>query len=104
MRVNCSAVLAAFIAGRPCHAARSIWTNGTAIYSYSTCIATPGDDGGVIFNATRYSVTTTIHQNALRAALPIVAVVDDAPLGCSQSRLLDMSDGAIGLPAASRPR
>lgn len=104
MRVNCSAVLAAFLAGRTCRDSYSIWTDGTAIYSYGTCLAVWDNYGGVIFNATPYSVTTTTHQNALRSALPVVAIVNDAPMGCSQSRLMDMSDGAIGLPAAYRSR
>ncbi len=65
MRVNTRNTLAAFLAGRPARPASSIWTDGISVYSYATCIATRKDNGAVIVNRTRYSPTTSIHQNAL---------------------------------------
>lgn len=71
MRVNTRRTLAAFVAGRAARPASSIWTDGVTIWSYGTVIATrlPSTPGTLLFNATRYSVTTSIHQNALAVAL-----------------------------------
>ena len=45
----------------------SIWTDGDGIYSYATWIVCPSEGGPFLFNATKYSQTTTTHQNAIRA-------------------------------------
>jgi len=44
-------------------------STGGALYSYSTCIATWVDPEFIIINSTKYSVTTTKHQNALYGVL-----------------------------------
>jgi hypothetical protein len=46
----------------------SVWTNGDDIYSYGTVIVSRVDDE-VIFNSTRYSNTTTRHQNGIALLL-----------------------------------
>lgn len=69
MRVNATKVVAAWMEGRECRLARSIWTDGEAIYSYGTCIVERAGAGVVLFNRTPYSVTTTGHQNALASWL-----------------------------------
>lgn len=46
------------------------WENVYSIYSYSTCIAEWFyDTGNVYFNDTKYSITTTRHQNRIHATL-----------------------------------
>lgn len=69
MRVNTSKALAAFLAGKSARPAASVWTDGERIYSYGTCIVERIGGGLALFNETRYSVTTTRQQNALRVAL-----------------------------------
>lgn len=46
----------------------SIWTDGNNVFSYDTCILTYGPNGGRL-NTTKYSVTTTTHQNGIKAWL-----------------------------------
>jgi hypothetical protein len=46
----------------------SVWTNGDDIYSYGTVIVSRVN-GEVIFNSTRYSNTTTRHQNGIALLL-----------------------------------
>lgn len=67
MRVNTRAALDAFLSRSFKKPAPSIWSAGATLHSYSTEIARYQPDGTVAFNGQRYSVTTTIHQNALRA-------------------------------------
>lgn len=83
MRKNCSDVVRAWESGRANRRADAIWTDGHRIMSYGTVILEPVDGVGLTFNATRYSVTTTIHQNAIRAYFGdrIRQVVDDVPRG-----------------------
>lgn len=68
MRKNAAAVYAAWLDGRPLRRARSIWTDGESIYSYDTAILAR-DAANVILNVTKYSQTTTTHQNGLAVAL-----------------------------------
>jgi hypothetical protein len=53
----------------PTKTMQAFWTDGVSIYSYDTCIATPDDNAinTYIFNETKYSLTTSKHQNRLRA-------------------------------------
>lgn len=69
MRKNTSTVLGKFIAGKSFRFSGkpSIWTDGDRIMSYNTCIVDRVTDDCVIVNMTKYSRTTTIHQNALHA-------------------------------------
>lgn len=69
MRKNTQEAFRAFEAGEAKKVAQSIWTDGETIYSYSTALLARRDNGSLVFNATRYSVTTTIHQNGLRELL-----------------------------------
>lgn len=91
MRVNASKALAAWEQGREWRGARSIWTDGMSIYSYATeLVARCGDV--VALNVTKYSPTTSTHQNALAAALPNAVRVDGIPRG---GRYLDPRAGVI---------
>lgn len=47
----------------------NVWTNGTAIYSYHTWIAGRAENGMRYLNRTKYSVSTSRQQNALKALL-----------------------------------
>lgn len=80
MRVNTRKTLNAFLAKKPLKPARSIWTDGNNIYSYSTILASRQNDD-ILFNNTKYSVTTTIHQHALVSALNVTKVFDGIPIG-----------------------
>lgn len=69
MRMGTMNVFKAWKEGRACKRQASLWTNGVDIYSYSTMIVKRDGERAVNFNDHRYSVTTTIHQNGLRALL-----------------------------------
>ena len=64
MRKNTEAALAAWQARRPARPAVSVWTDGETLFSYETAILTRDDDGRQIRNVTKYSPTTSQHQNA----------------------------------------
>lgn len=80
MRVNCRNALRAWDVRKSWNGARSIWSNGTSLYSYDTEILRERD-GLTFLNVTKYSRTTTIHQNALKVAFPDAIRVDNVPLG-----------------------
>jgi hypothetical protein len=87
MRTNTSKVIKAFEAGKSLKACSAIWTNGDAVWSYGTCLVARVP-GGVALNATRYSVTTTNHQNGLRCGLSnIVAEVSDLRMSATDRDL-----------------
>lgn len=90
MRKNCAQVLDAWNNGRACSPAQSIWTDGVTIYSYSTAIVT----GRVrpIVNMTKYSVTTSTHQNAIVRGLGHVEIVDGLPAGVDRQDLIDAAE------------
>jgi hypothetical protein len=64
----------------------SVWTDGRVIYSYSTPLLMI-TGGRVVLNVTRYSVTTTIHQNALRVECAGAVEVDGLERGCGVAAL-----------------
>lgn len=66
MRKNCQQTVKAFDNDKARKPAESIWTDGETIFSYRTALLTFVPGTGYILNRTTYSVTTTIHQNALR--------------------------------------
>ena len=75
----------------------SVWTDGYSIYSYTTCILAYTDDDDFIFNATKYTHTTTEIQNNLlnyiHAELfpyPPSATVCNAPKGITAEELRGM--------------
>lgn len=69
MRKNCQRTINAWENGEPFgKRGDSIWTDGDGIYSYATWIVCEcADKPRFLFNATKYSQTTTTHQNAIRA-------------------------------------
>lgn len=75
MRVNTQNVFKAWMDAKKCKKARSLWTDGSVIYSYSTAIARMNSDGRVVFNTNTYSKTTTTHQNGLRVLLANMPVL-----------------------------
>lgn len=71
MRKNTKEVFQAWVQGKKRQRSRSIWTDGGTIYSYGTALLTRINEEGrgdceLIFNATKYSVTTSCQQNDLR--------------------------------------
>lgn len=56
-------VIDKFLVGEP-GKALNLYSTGEKLFSYSTCIAQYTRDG-LIVNKTKYSVTTTRHQNTL---------------------------------------
>jgi hypothetical protein len=80
MRVNTGKALRAWTAGKMWKQAESIWSNGTSLYSYDTELARK-DGETVYLNVTRYSYTTSRHQNALKKVLPDAVHVDGIPFG-----------------------
>jgi hypothetical protein len=96
MRKNLSKVYNYFHVGRECREARSIWTDGDTIYSYGTAIATYGDYiDEVVVNVTKYSPTTSTHQNAILVQLRkegySVVEVESLPLGVSSEGLFSQA-------------
>jgi hypothetical protein len=83
MRVNTEKALRAWQSGKAWReriGRGSIWSNGTSLYSYGTELVRQWN-GSTYLNVTRYSRTTSVHQNALRVALPDAIPVDDIPIG-----------------------
>ena len=88
MRKNCQRTLDAWVKQEPSGKwGDSIWTDGDMIYSYSTWIVARNYPGGFVFNATKYSQTTTTHQNAIRAYMESegldMKVYDNEPTGAA---------------------
>ena len=75
MRKNTETALNGFLTNKPAGKPGSaIWTDGKHIWSYATALVTFEDDtferfGRVVVNMTKYSQTTTVHQNALLGRL-----------------------------------
>ncbi len=100
MRKNAQQTMDAWHAGRSNQRAQSIWTDGISIFSYGTCLVTPvdvavfDDVAPFIFNATRYSVTTSIHQSGIRPDIPSrdMIVLQDVPQGVSADGLRELAD------------
>jgi hypothetical protein len=97
VRKNCSDTLKAWRAGKSLgDSSKSIWTDGQNIYSYGTCLVTRLNES-LLLNRTKYSITTTIHQNALAAAIPPHLEMDDIPRGASAARIHEMFLTQTGL-------
>jgi hypothetical protein len=69
MRKNTQQAVKAWRAGKALRPAQSVWTDGTTIFSYGTALLTRRADGMLVMNLTKYSRTTTVHQNGLKYAL-----------------------------------
>lgn len=67
MRKNTKEVFNAWFEGRASRKQNSVWTDGVMIYSYNVPILWNDADGHLTFNATKYSRTTSNHQNSLRS-------------------------------------
>ena len=88
MRKNCQRTVNAWRGGKSFGKwGDSIWTDGDGIYSYATWIVCRSEGGPFLFNATKYSQTTTTHQNAIRAHMHTegysLKVYDNEPRGTS---------------------
>ena len=90
MRKNTLEVFEAWVQGEECKRSRSIWTNGARVYSYGTVLIDRTEDGELIFNATKYSVTTSRQQNELRYLMGEnyfeALDVDGVYMGCGDLR------------------
>ena len=86
MRKNTREVFDAWMNGIANCGQDSIWTDGERIFSYQTILVERTPRGPVV-NVTKYSQTTSTHQNAIRAAfnarniLP-VDFIDNVSRGC----------------------
>lgn len=83
MRINTGKALRAWQAGKAWREGLgrgSIWSNGTSLYSYDTELLRERD-GRTYLNVTKYSRTTSRHQNALKIAFPDAIYVDNVPIG-----------------------
>lgn len=62
------------------------------LFSYSTIIAQRFDNGTIIFNATKYSPTTSRHQSLLfRSGLCVYVEATDIPMGAHELRTEDIT-------------
>lgn len=83
-------VISKFINGATKGKASSLEISGEKLYNYSTVIA-QRINGAVVLNVTKYSMTTTKHQNRLRREIPNARTIDDVPQGASDlSRYLGL--------------
>jgi len=93
MKKNTEAVLRAFHANSTKgHPGVSIWTDGNAVWSYHTCILAWKEGLGMVLNRTRYSPTTTIHQNAIAADLRNYREVDDLKRGVTPEEVITRAE------------
>ena len=92
MKKNCQRTLNAWFQDDPFgKQGDSIWTDGDTIYSYNTWILAEPEDSAEIhwtvfeFNNTKYSRTTTTHQNAILSKMNgygvLMRVHDNVPMG-----------------------
>lgn len=81
MRANARKALTAWETGKRWRGAESIWSDGVSIWSYRTELVTRDAEGRVLLNVTRYSPTTSRHQNALAVAIPDAVQVDGVARG-----------------------
>lgn len=106
MRKNCQQAVRAFDNARAARPAEAIWTDGQTVFSYRTAILTvfvvEGEEGRseevYVLNRTSYSVTTTVHQNALAAeyrGVDTLVTVDGLPTGCSRQDLIDAARAMV---------
>jgi len=65
MRVNTRNAMHAWMHGKECRKADAVWSNGDHVYSYNTCMVARADDGTVIVNREKYSVTTSCQQGGI---------------------------------------
>ena len=91
MRKNTREVLEAWIAKEAKgNRGESIWTDGKIIYSYNTWILAHNPQrSGYEVNGTKYSATTSSHQNSIKEWLQLKRYVffdrDNQPIGSNHS-------------------
>lgn len=90
MRKNTQAVWKSWQQGKANKTCQAVWTDGKHVWSYGTCIMALDSDDKVVLNRTRYSMTTTVHQNALAVLCQHVSKreVYDKPQGASPETVL----------------
>jgi hypothetical protein len=86
----------AFVAGDSYHSKSAAWSDGLALWSYGTAIAVMLDQGSVVFNATKYSKTTSKHQNAARyvlakAGIAVHKELHNVPMGTKAYELKELA-------------
>jgi hypothetical protein len=69
-----------FLQGATKGKASSISIDGDKLFNYNTVIA-QRINGVIVINTTRYSMTTTKHQNRLRREMPLARTVEDVNRG-----------------------
>jgi hypothetical protein len=91
MRKNTQAVWKSWQQGESNRACRAVWTDGKHVWSYGTCIAALDSDDCVVMNMTKYSYTTSVHQNALRALFGAVCKreMHALPVNTSPQQVID---------------
>jgi hypothetical protein len=70
MRVNVKNALEAWNRRESCRKSRSVWTDGSILYSYNTPILFTRE-GKTVLNVRKYSSTTSTQQNSLYAYLTV---------------------------------
>lgn len=76
MRKNAHRTLMAWAAAGAHRKCQSVWTDGRVVYSYETPIMWQNDFGRAVINITKYSPTTSCHQNAFRKQFPTAITVE----------------------------
>jgi hypothetical protein len=73
--------------------AASVWTDGLHVYSYNTCILAQTRRGDFILNETKYSRTTTNHQNGIQGNFlgNIVGTLDGLDRGVTACEMLELA-------------
>lgn len=91
MRKNTREVFIAWLNHRTHKSNGSIWTDGEKIFSYKT-ILVQKIDGEVYLNRTKYSPTTSNHQNGLAVLLTKINPIEivDIPRGTNDLRFLQV--------------
>lgn len=65
MRKNVNEVFLSWLELKPCNKYHSIHTDGKKIYSYDTPIVVRDDNGHILINESKYSVTTSHQVNSI---------------------------------------
>ena len=85
----------AFVMGKSYRGSNAAWSDGLALWSYGTAIAVR-EGGVVLFNATKYSVTTSRHQSAARYVLAKAGIavkeLHNVPIGTKAYELKEFAE------------
>jgi hypothetical protein len=100
MRKNCRRAMKGMSEGKPSRGSESIWTDGVNVYSYRTCILARVSEHTAVLNRSQYSITTTIHQNAIAAwsmlefGIRILDIVHGLDRGVTAETVIAAASGA----------